>query len=75
MAAAYPTSIIEQDHRKIKRITRLMLGFKRFHSIQYTLAGIELVAILKKGQMKKNCSGALSPVDQVKPLARDAAEE
>ena len=46
--AAYPTNIVEQDHRRVKRITRSMLGFKSFHSAQSTLAGIELVAMLKK---------------------------
>ena len=41
-----------------------MLGFKSFHSAQSTLAGIELVAMLKKGQMKKNMIGVLSPTEQ-----------
>jgi len=41
-----------------------MLGFKNFNSAQGTLAGIELVAMLKKGQMKKSLVGALSPVEQ-----------
>jgi putative transposase len=41
-----------------------MLGFKHFDSAQSTLAGIELVAMLKKGQMKKNLSGTLSPAEQ-----------
>jgi len=35
-----------------------MLGFKTLHSAQSSLAGIELVAMLNKGQMKKNM-GAL----------------
>lgn len=50
----YLNNIVEQDHRRIKRITRLMLSFKNFHSAQKTLAGIELVAMIKKGQMKQN---------------------
>jgi len=49
----YLNNIVEQDHRRIKCITRLMLGFKSFRTAQSTLAGIELVAMLKKGQMKK----------------------
>jgi len=65
----YLNNIVEQDHRRIKRITRLMLGFKNFNSAQSTLAGIELVAMLKKGQMKKNLVGALSPVEQFYALA------
>ncbi|MFT5550130.1 MAG: putative transposase [Candidatus Azotimanducaceae bacterium] len=65
----YLNNIIEQDHRRVKRITRLMLGFKNFRTAQSTLAGIELVAMLKKGQMKKNRVGALSPAEQFYALA------
>ena len=49
----YLNNIVEQDHWRVKRITRLMLGFKSFYTAQSALAGIELVAMLKKGQMKK----------------------
>ncbi|NRB39482.1 MAG: DDE-type integrase/transposase/recombinase [Pseudomonadales bacterium] len=42
----YLNNIVDQDHRRIKRITRLMLGFKNLNSAQRTLAGIELVAML-----------------------------
>ncbi|TFG60703.1 MAG: IS6 family transposase [Nitrospirales bacterium] len=48
----YLYNIIEQDHRRIKRKTRPMLGFKNFHAAQRTLAGIEVMAMIKKGQMK-----------------------
>lgn len=65
----YLNNIVEQDHRRVKRITRPMLGFKNFHSAQSTLAGIELFAMLKKGQMKKNMVGALSPTEQFYALA------
>jgi len=58
----YLNNIVEQDHRRVKRIAWSMLGFKSFHSAQSTLAGIELVAMLRKGQMKKNMAGTLSPV-------------
>ncbi len=65
----YLNNIVEQDRRRVKRITRSMLGFKSFHSAQSTLAGIELVAMLKKGQMKKNIAGTLSPAEQFYALA------
>ena len=48
----YLNNIIEQDHRHIKRLTRPMLGFKNFAAAQRTLAGIEVMAMIKKGQMK-----------------------
>ena len=48
----YLNNIIEQDHRRIKRLTRPMLGFKNFDAAQRTLSGIEVMAMIKKGQMK-----------------------
>ncbi|MFT5548137.1 MAG: putative transposase [Candidatus Azotimanducaceae bacterium] len=65
----YLNNIVEQDHRRVKRITQLMLGFKSFRSAQSTLVGIELVAMLKKGQMKKTLAGALTPAKQFYALA------
>ncbi len=41
---------IEQDHRAVKRVTRPMLGFKSVETAQRTLAGIELMHMLRKGQ-------------------------
>ena len=46
----YLNNIVEQDHRGIKRITKLMMGFKAFYSAEATLTGIELYRMLKKGQ-------------------------
>jgi putative transposase len=48
----YLNNIIEQDHRGVKRITRPMLGFKSFDAAQATLIGVELMHMLKKGQME-----------------------
>jgi len=48
----YLNNIIEQDHRRIKRNTRPMLGFKNFHAAQRTLFGMEVMVMIKKGQMK-----------------------
>jgi putative transposase len=47
----YLNNIIEQDHRAVKRVTRPMLGFKAFEAAQATLAGIELMHMLKKRQL------------------------
>ena len=41
---------IEQDHRAVKRVIRSRLGFKSLQAAQYTLAGIELVYMIKKGK-------------------------
>ena len=42
---------MEQDHRAVKRIVRPMLGFQSFRSARVTLQGIELMHMIKKGQM------------------------
>jgi len=46
-----------------------MLGFKSFRSAQLALAGIELVAMLNKGQLKKNRTGDLTPAEEFYALA------
>ncbi|MBT4880342.1 MAG: IS6 family transposase [Alphaproteobacteria bacterium] len=48
----YLNNVVEQDHRFIKKRTRLMLGFKSFWSASRTLAGIESVRMIQKGQIK-----------------------
>ena len=47
----YLNNIIEQDHRFIKKRTKPMLGFKSFHSAKITIAGIENIRIIQKGQI------------------------
>ena len=43
---------VEQDHRRIKRRVRPMLGFKCFRTARRTLAGVEAMAMLAKGQVR-----------------------
>src|SRR5437868_14987059 len=47
----YLNNIVEQDHRGVKRVTRPMLGFKSFEAAECTLAGVELMHMLKKRQL------------------------
>ena len=47
----YLNNIVEQNHRNIKRRISICTGFKEFESAQRTLAGIEVVNIIRKGQM------------------------
>jgi transposase-like protein len=46
----YLNNIIEQDHRRIKRLTRPMLGFQSFNTANRTLKGIEAMAMMIKEQ-------------------------
>jgi putative transposase len=64
----YLNNIVEQDHRAIKRMTRPMLGFKSFWSAAITLAGIELMHMIRKGQLQ-SCAGGLTHAAQFYSLA------
>ena len=56
----YLNNIVEQDHRAIKRVVRPMLGFKSFRCARVLIAGIELMHMIKKGQL--DCAeGQVSP--------------
>ena len=63
----YLNNIVEQDHRAIKRLVRPMLGFKSFRSAAVTLAGIELMHMIRKGQLQT--TGEVCPARQFYSLA------
>src|SRR5512144_1337181 len=65
----YVNNLVEQDHRSVKRIVRPMLGFKAFHSARCTLQGIELMHMIKKGQMVAAGGQKLSAAGQFYSLA------
>jgi transposase, IS6 family len=46
-------NIVEQDHRRMKRLVRPGLGFGGFHTARRTLAGYEAMAMVRKGQVRK----------------------
>lgn len=48
----YLNNRIEQDHRRIKRRTRPMLGFKSPTSAAIILSGIEMVHMMRKRQAR-----------------------
>jgi putative transposase len=47
----YLNNIVEQDYRAVKRQIRPMLGFKSFWSAAVTLAGVELMHVIRKGRL------------------------
>ena len=63
----YLNNIVEQDHRAIKRLVRPMLGFKSFWCAAVTLTGIELMHMIRKGQLL--LTGELCPAQQFYSLA------
>jgi putative transposase len=61
---------VEQDHRAVKRVIRPRLGCKSFEAAPYTLAGVELMHRIKKGQLVvEEREGALTPAEQFDTLA------
>jgi len=52
-----------------KRITRLMLGFKTFHCARIIIAGIEMMHMIRKGQIDCPAGQAMSAADQFYTLA------
>jgi putative transposase len=66
----YLTNVVEQDHRGVKRVARPMLGFKSFEAAQSTLVGIELMHMLKQGQLVVEAGEeGLTPAAQFYALA------
>ena len=56
--------LIEQDHRAVKRMTRPMLGFKTLRCARILLAGIEVMHLIRNGQLgaiKDPASSAANP--------------
>ena len=53
----YLNNVIEQDHRFIKRLVRLGLGFGEFHSAKRTLQGYEAMNMIRKGQVEGATKG------------------
>jgi len=65
----YLNNMVEQDHRSIKRMTRPMLGFKSPRAARNILAGIELMHMLRKGQLNLVGCEDMSFADQFYALA------
>ncbi|QLH61949.1 IS6 family transposase [Serratia symbiotica] len=59
----YLNNLVEQDHRNIKRRIRQMLGFKSFRRAQTILTGIELIRMIRKGQLHHPAEDRLSPAE------------
>jgi transposase-like protein len=50
----YLNNIVEQDHRFITKITKLIMEFKVFHSARATLARIQTAHMISKGLFANN---------------------
>ena len=63
-SSKYLNNLIEQDHRSVKQQIATMLGFKGFATAAITIAGIELMHRIRKGQFglgRLGVQGRLAP--------------
>jgi transposase-like protein len=64
----YLNNIVEQDHRAVKRLIKPMMGFKDFRCARIILSGIEIMHMIRKGQMRDD-GIAVTAADQFYSLA------
>jgi transposase-like protein len=64
----YLNNIVEQDHRAVKRLIKPMMGFKDFRCPRIILSGIEIMHMIRKGQMRDD-GIAVTAADQFYSLA------
>jgi transposase-like protein len=60
-SSKYLNNLIEQDHRGVKQRIAVMLGFKDFRHAATTIAGIELMHRIRKGQFGLGCRAVQGP--------------
>ncbi|SFU20219.1 Transposase (or an inactivated derivative) [Mesorhizobium sp. YR577] len=65
----YLNNRLEQDHRRVKRRIRPMLGFKSMASAEVILSGIEMVHMMRKRQARFAYNPCPSIADQFEILA------
>ena len=49
----YLNNVVEQDHRRIRRLLRPGMGLGGFWTARQTLAGFEAMAMIRKGQVRR----------------------
>src|SRR5829696_9296659 len=83
----YLNNIVEQDHRRVKRLVRPGLGFGRLPTARRTLAGYEGMAMIRKGQVRtiggvtcalrppssRACSGSRPDLDPATAVSQPAS--
>ncbi len=64
----YLNNIIEQDHRFIKRKVKPMLGFNSLKTAENTICGIEIMHMIKKGQIDRKSQDVLFEVNFINEI-------
>ncbi|MGB5770003.1 MAG: IS6 family transposase [Crocosphaera sp.] len=53
----YLNNLIEQDHRRVKKIIKAGLGYQSFRTAWKTIRGIEMIQMIRKGQVRNVSKG------------------
>ena len=64
----YLNNIVQQDHRFIKKRIRSMLGLKTFGTAKQIIYGIEVMHMLKKGQLPQRVKSVKSEIEFIHRL-------
>lgn len=64
----YNNNYLEQDHRAVKRVFISGLGFQALETASKTIAGIEAIHMIRKGQTRRRISGGLERAKFVNEL-------
>lgn len=64
----YLNNIVEQDHRFIKKRVRSILEFKSYETATSILSGIEVMHMMKKGQLHRQVKSAQNEVEFIHKL-------
>jgi putative transposase len=67
----YLNSMVEQDQRAVKRIVRPRLGFISFWAACCTIAGMEAMPAIRKGQLQTPETESRTPAEQFYALAAE----
>ena len=64
----YLNNIVEQDHRFIKKRVHSMLGLKTFRTAKQIICGVEVMHMLKKGQLQQGVKSVQSEIEFIHKL-------
>ncbi|WP_342048535.1 IS6 family transposase [Bacillus sp. OTU530] len=64
----YLNNIVEQDHRFIKKRVRSMLGLKTFRTANQIICGVEVMHMMKKGQLQQGVKSVQSEIEFIHKL-------
>ncbi|WP_342047221.1 DDE-type integrase/transposase/recombinase [Bacillus sp. OTU530] len=61
-------NLVEQDHRFIKKRVRSILGLKTFRTAKQIICGVEVMHMLKKGQLQQGVKSVQSEIEFIHKL-------